>query len=118
VGYEDEMKVLRDEENELWTGFRARARELFEQYYPKLTDDEIRYALENHGFHAEWEVQILTAFYRTTSYRTVKKETGYEQSIIRSLLLRALKKLTEDSPLHTALTMAYQQRNIREKPFA
>jgi hypothetical protein len=114
MGYEDEMKVLRDEDAEVRRLFRGRVREVFEQYYPKLTDDEIRNTLVNHGMHGDLDVRTIQAYYRTTSYiKTANALKCPGQGRVRTCVNRALGKLTEDSPLHIALTMALHQPNIR-----
>lgn len=120
--FDEAMRKVADEEGPIVAHFRQLRREVFEDFYPKLTDAEIETALELCAYFGDLEVRIIQSFYRTTCYLETVKELqlppGSPQGKVRHTILQAFKQLPEDCPLRTALQMAYDHRNIRRKPFA
>lgn len=116
------MEALAAEEKELLAPVRAQfrklVREAFEEFYPKLTDDQIREALEFHTSFNDLEIRIIQSFYKTISYPlTVEALELHPGSTwrVRDPVKKLLQVLPEGSPLHVALTMAYKEHNMRRK---
>jgi hypothetical protein len=124
TGFDEAMAALGAEEREEVAPLRhelmRRAREVFENFYPKLTPDEIRQDLETHTAFSELEIEIIESFYATTSYSRTARELQLHpsnpQAKIRHTVLMAVTRLPDGSHLRTALQMAYAHRNIREEP--
>lgn len=115
VEFEAELQALEATTNPLFAEVRRRNRVLFQNFYPKLSNEQIAAALTQASSRFDdFDILVIQTFYRTISYaKTVeelKKETG--QGGVRMRVQRALEKLPEESQLHVALTMAVKNLNI------
>lgn len=109
--FEKGMTTLR---NELREEMRKRSKELFDDFYPQLTDEDIEQALELSGKHFDdVDVEAIQAFYHHRSYRKAVEETDITGvGGIRMRVMRAIAALPEESPLYTALYMAYRHLDV------
>jgi hypothetical protein len=108
--FEKGMHALR---TELRDQMRARTKELFDDFYPRLTDREIEDALRASGIFDDLDIEVIQVFYETRSYRkTVERTEVTGLGGVRMRVMRALRDLPPSSHLRTALDMAYRHLDV------
>lgn len=108
--FEREMEELMRERERVEKQFQKRIASCFDRHYPQLTDAQIAQAIR--GCH-EWEIRVIQAFYRSTSFGAAAKECNVAAAVVRQCVKRVLSKVGDGTAIHKALTMALAHRNIR-----